>query len=121
VGIDLHSATIFYIKNENREENDGINYSFYDIERQLEIKDPMGNGRIMTRNSYKFKVIKEMLKKIYENYFREMRIKIRELYEIWNPKEGMYNEEKLIEWIDNRIEERSFEEILGRKKSMVIC
>lgn len=50
-GIDLNHQDIFYLKSKPLE-------GFVDLDRCLEVKDPLADGRITTKNCYKFKEIK---------------------------------------------------------------
>lgn len=57
----------------------------------LEIKDPLNNGKIMTKNCYRFSEIKQLLMLIYNKCILKTQSKIEEICSTWNPKEERLN------------------------------
>ena len=53
---------------------------------ELQVRDPLNDGKVMTRNCYKFYLIKEMMQQTYQCFFAENRKQTDEIYSSSNEK-----------------------------------
>lgn len=70
-GVDIRNRNQIYFEKSKTEENKFAN---------LQVKDPLNQGKVMTRNCYEFEKIKDIFRSIYDNCFGKKEKMLKEQF-----------------------------------------
>ena len=74
----------------------------------LEIVDPLCEGRIMTKNCYRFDEIKEMMREISKKCINRTINEVEEFCSQWDPKEKFLTNDQVYEMVVRKLKDNHF-------------